>query len=83
MSAHTPGPWRVGEGTGYINQTAIEPSIGCVYGKGEECVATAKLIAAAPDLLEACKAAEQWLSGWASAEPYINILRAALVKAVA
>ncbi len=33
------------------------------------------------DLLEACKAAEEWLSGWASAEPYIDQIRAAIAKA--
>ena len=40
-----------------------------------------RLIAAAPDLLAACEAAEEWLSGWASAEPYISIIRDAIAKA--
>jgi len=52
---HTPGPWTVGEGTGYRNQIAIEPTIGCVYGAGENVKANARLVAAAPDLLEALK----------------------------
>lgn len=33
------------------------------------------------ELLEACRAAEDWLSGWASADPYIGIIRAAIAKA--
>lgn len=33
------------------------------------------------DLLRACRSAEGWLSGWASAEPYIDILRSAIAKA--
>ena len=47
----------------------------------DEVIANARLIAAAPELLEACKKAEGWLSGWASAEPYIDVLRAAIAKA--
>ena len=43
--------------------------------------ANARLIAAAPTMLEALKKAEQWLSGWASAEPYIDEIRAAIALA--
>jgi hypothetical protein len=43
--------------------------------------ANARLIAAAPDLLDACRAAEEWLNSWASAEPYIATIRAAIAKA--
>ena len=39
--------------------------------------------AAAPDLLHACEQAVEWLEGWASAEPYIGVLRAAIAKAKA
>jgi hypothetical protein len=53
MSKHTPGPWTVGGPTGYINQLEINPCIGVVYGAGEELRANARLIAAAPNLLEA------------------------------
>ncbi len=53
---HTKGPWKVGGKTGFINQLAIEPSIGTAYGAGEELQANARLIAAAPDLLEALEA---------------------------
>lgn len=33
------------------------------------------------DMLEALNKAEEWLSGWASAEPYIDIIRAVIAKA--
>jgi len=51
MSAHTPGPWAVGGGTGMFNQVAIDPSIGCAYGAGDEVVANARLMAASPEML--------------------------------
>ena len=53
MSAHTPGPWTVGGDTQFMNQVEIWPAIGCAYGAGPEVIANARLIAAAPDLLEA------------------------------
>lgn len=33
------------------------------------------------ELLAALKGAEEWLSGWASAEPYLTTIRAAIAKA--
>jgi hypothetical protein len=54
---HTPGPWFVGGKTGYQNQLKIEPTIGVVYGAGEQLQANAALVAAAPrllDLVERC-----------------------------
>ena len=58
MSKHTPGPWVVRDGgTGYINQIGIDPSIGCAYGAGEEVDANARLIAAAPEMLNALRRA--------------------------
>lgn len=35
------------------------------------------------DLLDACKCAAEWLSGWASAEPYISQLETAIARASA
>ena len=35
------------------------------------------------DLLEACKGAAEWLSGWASAEPYLSRLEGAIARASA
>lgn len=86
--AFTPGPWSVGGGTGFLNQIEIRPSIGCVYGAGDELKANARLIAASPDLYEALRnmheAAELVLAG---AEPHTlmaayDSARAALAKAV-
>jgi hypothetical protein len=41
----------------------------------------AHLIAAAPDMLKALKSAEKWLDGWASADPYVDVIREAIAKA--
>ena len=41
----------------------------------------AELEANNADLLEALEKAEEWLEGWASAEPYLSIIRAAIAKA--
>jgi hypothetical protein len=61
----TLGPWEVGGNTGFINQIKIEPCIGIAYGAGAEQEANSRLIASAPDMIEAliwfvkrCKAGE-------------------------
>jgi hypothetical protein len=82
MSNHTPGPWTH-EGQGDI--TGIEDNgfgrgpvdvcsvyLRTVEGRHE---ANARLIAAAPDLLEACKAA------LSDDQPYIEKCKAAIFKA--
>ena len=58
MSEHTNGPWAVRGPTGFRNQMAIDPCIATVYGdqKTGELKANARLIAAAPELLEALEA---------------------------
>lgn len=40
-----------------------------------------RIRSAAPDLLHACEQAREWLESWASAEPYISVLDAAIAKA--
>ncbi len=57
MSAqqHTPGPWAIGGTGGFSNRLEIEPAIGCVYGAGDEILANARLVIAAPDLLDIVK----------------------------
>jgi len=83
---HTKGPWRlVWWGN---DQYPLPLSIlanndeqwvtngGCVSSE-----ANARLIAAAPDLLEALRAAKTWLEGWASAESELAIIDAAISKA--
>lgn len=61
MSGHTPGPWRYFRGTHSV--WSVEKAICIMAGpKTRECEerdANARLIEAAPDLLEACNAA-QW-----------------------
>lgn len=62
MSKHTPGPWRIRE---LINGTAA------IYGAGEYDIvfpklhvmsyADSRLIAAAPEMLEALEEAARWL----------------------
>lgn len=96
MSKHTPGPWEVGGGEkggepGYVYcDNDLGSAVAIVFGipalrwsvfPREEEEANARLIAASPKLLEACKSAEEWLSGWASASPYIEVIRAAIQQA--
>lgn len=58
--SHTKGPWTVRNKTEFRNQIAIEPCIGCAYGAGQEVLANATLMAAAPELLEALVAFVNW-----------------------
>jgi len=80
MSKHTPGPWKVAKPRKSYRDGNM------MYGiVGPECVsdyedwgfteANARLIAAAPDLLDACKAA------LSDDQPYIEKCRAAIAKA--
>ena len=68
MSEYTPGPWRTshhGYPTLYQVHAFIEPGIAGLWspdGNGEQ-QANARLIAAAPDLLAACKVALEVIAG--------------------
>ena len=79
MSKHTPGPWKIEEGCfvsaeGFV----IARIIGCDSKKNES---NARLIAAAPELLEALESMlENWESGGISPYP-IKQARAAISKA--
>lgn len=97
LTEHTPGPWRVlpeEADKPYIRVRGTR--LGCRYKvanvltlvydgvherEARETLANARLIAAAPTLLAACRRAEQWLEGWASAEPYLSEFRAAIAEA--
>ena len=82
MSKHTPGPWSVGNPTGFRNQISIEPAIGCVYGAGDEIAANARLIASAPDMLEALEAIADFAPGYGDVcEIIAQRARAAIAKA--
>jgi len=54
MSGHTPGPWKLDIFDGGINVDGERP-IALMLGLAEEGLANARLIAAAPELLEALK----------------------------
>jgi hypothetical protein len=97
MSEHTPGPWERGNNEGFWGQnccieadTEIGPVVVCdfVHSSAVEEDANAALIAAAPDLLAACKIITE--ARVESAEEFIIIslthqewqqLRAAIARA--
>ena len=66
MTMHTPGPWKLGQYLGSLRQFVIHMDVGdkgrgsdvaftsAAFGNNET-IANARLIAAAPDLLEALK----------------------------
>lgn len=59
MTEHTPGPWREGRDW-YIIENGYGFAVGSaasVHIGKEQCRANARLMAAAPDLLEACRLA--------------------------
>lgn len=68
MNKHTPGPWHVGR----INKCTIYDKLSqrlansfegvmATQFTDSQCEANARLIAAAPELLEACKTFAEWL----------------------
>ena len=61
MSEHTPGPWKV-VGLSVISDSGIicNPPSGPI----DELEANARLIAAAPDMLEALEMSVRYLEGW-------------------
>lgn len=76
MSKHTPGPWPTRESATHI--TVTNASGDAVFHDDKRIpgvMADARLIAAAPELLEACKAA------LSDDQPYIEKCRAAITKA--
>lgn len=88
MSAHkhTPGPWHstgryVGSGHAKMNICECSDNSGC-WSNAPEAVANARLIAAAPDLLESVKALLGCMSlaGW-DGDPIAVKARAAIAKA--
>lgn len=67
MSAHTPGPWSTRgsareRGTVYVEAGSPQWLLASVSGQGVANEANARLIAAAPDLLEACRDAMAMLT---------------------
>jgi hypothetical protein len=91
MSKHTPGPWQVfttKDGTRFIGigdadgVGVTDPRFGLWRG-GQEREANARLIAAAPDLLEALKWAIERLDLLAEQSDRAETARAAIIKAEA
>lgn len=71
MTDFTPGPWFIGEAkrsSVTMGQTVIQDTnkrwiaLTHIFGRQEEAEANAHLIAAAPDLLNACKAMQDLLT---------------------
>jgi len=95
MSKHTPGPWKVSIFGDIETEKTDEYGIairriaydeGCLGGGNEEDQANARLIAAAPELLEACKAVVKWAEVFGpitseNIEPFIQQCGAAIAKA--
>lgn len=105
MSKHTPGPWSVREKSPHIvsagtytvhDITENRFVCQCFHGHSKEAItkdemhANARLIAAAPDLLFACRIALDWLNQVAEHAPIVfggedeiaEQLEAAIAKAV-
>lgn len=88
MSEHTPGPWIIETEPFNVWTTDGFLIAHCVRGFGdfnddeawETGVANARLIAAAPDLLAACKRAEKCIKEYEPREA-LNDLEAAIAKA--
>ena len=88
-TTHTPGPWRVGNftthGVGIFTgdlQTMIADTGGYDKQDRSEVEANARLIAAAPDLLEAAQAFTRWLDTPAGETPASRkMLEAAAIHA--
>lgn len=63
---HTPGPWTVGR-INHVDGEIVDSAGGAIcfrtYGSDGEAKANANLIAAAPDLLAACRDADEALCG--------------------
>jgi len=91
MIEQTPGPWEVTRGTGerlrVVDASHNVPCIATVHGRNGNVEADARLIAAAPDLLDALREMIEAIPlddfgfGWA---PLINakrVARAAIAKA--
>ena len=66
-----------------MNQIEIRPSIGCAYGAGEEIKANAALMAAAPDLLEACQEYDAWADKVVCKDADLRVIREKIRAAIA
>ena len=79
---HTPGPWRVGENTQYViaGKDSITRTHSVVRGEAVA-EANARLIAAAPEMLEALKICALALENTWETSDEAKMARAAILKA--
>lgn len=92
MADHTPGPWVIGRGADGFPIVHTAPDTDSPSGQGvahvckramcQDHIANARLIAAAPDLLEALKAIDAWASNKSAhnERSIIAQVRAAIAK---
>lgn len=83
MSKHTPGPWRACSGFPSVEAAGAANLALCNDQRipMSERLANARLIAAAPDLLEALKRAVGWIETSSEGEIATSIALAAIAKA--
>ena len=83
----TPGPWEYGEERGCCREIHADngPELYAIaqtrHGDPEICEANARLIAAAPDMLDALIAVVDFIEGKPGAPEPFGIVRAAIAKA--
>ena len=92
MSAHTPGPWLVQAGDEWAdgivtleghneNGTPMYWTVASYNRRRDEADANARLIASAPDMLQALQAVQAFVHGKADAVEPFGLVRAAIAKA--
>lgn len=85
MSGHTPGPWTVnGFGGEFVVIARLLPdgvAVSAHTSKRIDEIANARLIAAAPDLLEACRLSQDLLVALAGGGEVLRKVGAAIAKA--
>ncbi len=89
MKVFTPGPWAIEPlivGSKEFVVVAVDPAANgstviATRICGPDAEANACLVAAAPSMLAALKQSAKWLRGWATAEPYLSEIEAAIAKA--
>jgi len=78
-SKHTPGPWRLDTWNGWLLSTE---DVGIAkFDMNRTLLADAKLIAAAPDMLQACEMALQDMVRWGIFGPGRKAVENAIKKA--
>ena len=89
MGNPTPGPWTIlpnnvcviGPHTERDRPTALVANCGAAWREPEQCEANARLISAAPELLEACEAWVMYIESNAGCNPPLAFTREAIKKA--